>query len=211
MNNLFEEIKGQLTMHDVGTHYGLSLKKQPGGRAMALCPFHSEKTPSFVLYPNERYHCFGCGESGDVIKFVERLFDLKPLDATRKLNQDFNLGLEIGKASDKAEYKQANSNKKLVSSFESWINQAYIDLCDYLHLLNDFKRQYAPKTQGELYHDLFVEACHNMDFINYLLDSLMFADFETQIDFYTVYREEVNKIAARVKSFREGQPIERTA
>lgn len=41
--------------------------KPLGKRYIGLCPFHEEKTPSFVLYPDkEEYHCFGCGKSGSI-------------------------------------------------------------------------------------------------------------------------------------------------
>ena len=45
--------------------------KKAGGRYMGLCPFHDEKTPSFTVY-NNRYFCFGCKASGDVIEFVRK-------------------------------------------------------------------------------------------------------------------------------------------
>lgn len=46
------------------------------GRQKTICPFHKEKTPSFVIYPNNSYYCFGCGESGDAITFVQKIKDL---------------------------------------------------------------------------------------------------------------------------------------
>ena len=51
----------------------LSLTRR-GGTYWACCPFHHEKTPSFAVNePGQFYHCFGCGESGDVIKFVSKM------------------------------------------------------------------------------------------------------------------------------------------
>jgi hypothetical protein len=48
--------------------------KRTGCRYIALCPFHQEKTPSFVLYPNSNtFHCYGCGANGDVISLVQNL------------------------------------------------------------------------------------------------------------------------------------------
>ena len=45
-----------------------------GGQYWACCPFHHEKTPSFAVSEDEQfYHCFGCKESGDVIKFVQEI------------------------------------------------------------------------------------------------------------------------------------------
>lgn len=42
-----------------------------GSVYVGLCPFHTEKTPSFYVYPDRRYHCFGCGAHGDCVDFVK--------------------------------------------------------------------------------------------------------------------------------------------
>ena len=58
-NNIVSVISKHLTLNKKGKTY------------WACCPFHYEKTPSFALNEAEQYyHCFGCGESGDVIKFI---------------------------------------------------------------------------------------------------------------------------------------------
>ena len=51
----------------------VSLRRAGGGALKGLCPFHEEKTPSFNVRPGRgTFHCFGCGEGGDVIAFVDR-------------------------------------------------------------------------------------------------------------------------------------------
>ena len=65
-----EEIKARTDLADLIAGYGIQVKRA-GGSYKACCPFHHEKTPSFNIQPAKGfYHCFGCGESGDVIKFV---------------------------------------------------------------------------------------------------------------------------------------------
>ena len=65
-----EEIKARTDLADLIAGYGIPVKRA-GGSYKACCPFHHEKTPSFNIQPSKGfYHCFGCGESGDVIKFV---------------------------------------------------------------------------------------------------------------------------------------------
>lgn len=67
----------------ISTHTAL---KRSGSRFKGLCPFHQEKTPSFTVDPERgRYHCFGCGESGDVFTFIEKMEGLSFLEAAERL------------------------------------------------------------------------------------------------------------------------------
>jgi len=59
--------------------------KMRGARGVALCPFHLEKTPSFTLYPDNNFHCFGCGVHGDVIDLYMRLAKVSFKQAVRDL------------------------------------------------------------------------------------------------------------------------------
>jgi DNA primase len=64
----------------------LQLRPAGGGHLKGLCPFHDEKTPSFNVTPGkELYHCFSCGEGGDVIKFLMKLESLSFAEAVERL------------------------------------------------------------------------------------------------------------------------------
>jgi len=67
--SVVEEIKDKL---DVAEYIGRQVQLQKSGRYLkGLCPFHTEKTPSFYVFPdNQRWHCFGCGKGGDLYNFV---------------------------------------------------------------------------------------------------------------------------------------------
>jgi len=84
---IFEEeidrIKAENSPVEVALRHNLELKKQ-GSNWLALCPFHSEKTPSFNIYADHA-HCYGCGWSGDSIKLEAELSGLSFQDTCRKL------------------------------------------------------------------------------------------------------------------------------
>ena len=72
-----------------------SLRKR-GATYLGLCPFHKEKTPSFTVSSDKGlYYCFGCGEGGDVVRFVERMENLSFSEAVEQLGERFGVTLEF--------------------------------------------------------------------------------------------------------------------
>lgn len=70
--------------------------RKVGKNYKALCPFHNEKTPSFYVSQNLRmFHCFGCGISGDVIKFVQEFEKVSFLDAVKILGEYANIEVDL--------------------------------------------------------------------------------------------------------------------
>ena len=60
--------------------------KKKGRYLSGLCPFHSEKSPSFFVYPQtQSFYCFGCGAGGDVITFIRQIENLEYMEAVRFL------------------------------------------------------------------------------------------------------------------------------
>lgn len=91
--NSIENLKNNLDIVDILSQY-LQLKKS-GANFKACCPFHGEKTPSFVVSPSKQiYHCFGCGVGGDSIKFVMEYEKLSYPEAIEKLASMVNFSLE---------------------------------------------------------------------------------------------------------------------
>lgn len=88
-----EEIKEKADIISVVSDY-VSLKKS-GRYYMGNCPFHSEKTPSFFLYPETNtFHCFGCGKHGDSISFIMEMDSLDYVSTLKKLAEKFGIELE---------------------------------------------------------------------------------------------------------------------
>lgn len=80
-----EEVKARIDLADLIASYGIDVRVA-GASKKACCPFHHEKTPSFHINETKGfYHCFGCGESGDAIKFVEKMDGLTFIEAVKKL------------------------------------------------------------------------------------------------------------------------------
>ena len=102
MPNYADEIKSRVTMTDILNTYGFHLVM---GRMP--CPFHNGKDRNFSVMRNRAYRCFVCGESGDQITFVERYFGLDFLNAIKKINDDFGLGLIIGADAQKQQTDEA--------------------------------------------------------------------------------------------------------
>ena len=97
-----EEIKTRVDLAELIASYGIQVK-HAGASWKACCPFHHEKTPSFNIQPSKGfYHCFGCGESGDAIKFVQKMDGLTFPEAVKKLADQLGIKYEEGKKDPEA-------------------------------------------------------------------------------------------------------------
>ncbi|MBI3873927.1 MAG: DNA primase, partial [Arcobacter sp.] len=91
--NSIENLKNSVDIVDILS--GFIQVKKSGANFKACCPFHGEKTPSFVISPSKQiYHCFGCGVGGDAIKFVMEFEKLTYPEAIEKLAMISNFSLE---------------------------------------------------------------------------------------------------------------------
>ena len=88
--DVFGEIVRRVPAVEAARFYGVAVDRL----GMACCPLHAEDTPSCKFYPGTGgFYCFGCGAGGDVLTFTERLLGLSPIEAARRLDADFRLGL----------------------------------------------------------------------------------------------------------------------
>ncbi|HFI0256931.1 TPA: DNA primase [Streptococcus suis] len=102
--DMIDEIKHAVNIVDV---IGESVALTKAGRSyLGLCPFHNEKTPSFnVLEDKQFYHCFGCGKSGDVFKFIEESRGLSFIEAVQEIGQKVGIQIEPQVGSRQSERK----------------------------------------------------------------------------------------------------------
>ncbi|MCI0601699.1 DNA primase [bacterium] len=99
--NFLAQLKAVVDPLTIFSHY-LSLKKS-GNRFKALCPFHSEKTPSFYAASNGMFHCFGCGSGGDVITFVMLMEKLDFRECIQLLSSRYGIPLKFTTTGERKE------------------------------------------------------------------------------------------------------------
>ena len=167
----YETIKAAISVKQAAEHYGLKVNRN----GMACCPFHNDRHPSLKL--NEDYFfCFGCGAKGDVIDLVARLFNLSSYEAAQKLALDFGLDPKPPTAAAMVKPK-----RPYIRQFREDEMLCFRVLTDYLHLLEDWKVRYAPKTPEDALDDRFVEACQMHCHIEYMADVLTVGDLEERV------------------------------
>ena len=97
----------------------VKLKKAGAQNYSGLCPFHSEKTPSFSVHATRQfYHCFGCGASGDVFSFVQKIENITFPEAVRAVAQKLGIALPKVAFSSPAETQQAKQRTMLLEIHE---------------------------------------------------------------------------------------------
>src|ERR1700741_4125334 len=108
-----EEGKKQGGIVRVGGGY-VPLKKA-GQNFRGLCPFHAEKTPSFNVHPTKQiYHCFGCGQGGDVFKFVMEMEKCAFPEAIRMVAEKCGIAVPRPKERSPEERKENQQRAALV-------------------------------------------------------------------------------------------------
>lgn len=189
---IYENIKAAISVKQAAEHYGLKVNRS----GMTCCPFHNDRHPSLKL--NEDYFfCFGCGAKGDVIDLVAKLFNLSSYDAAKKLAYDF--GIDPDKPPAAAALRKPKY--PLAKAFQREELHCQRVLCDYLHLLEHWKMQYAPKTPEDTIDDRFVEACQMLDYIEDLADILTFAELEVRVKTVDMLQKDgmIDRLEERLK------------
>jgi len=125
-----EALKARLDIVDVVGSY-IELKKA-GGNFKAPCPFHDEKSPSFVVSPQKQiYHCFGCGAGGDSIKFVMEYEKLNYPEAIEKLAENYNFTLTY------TDNKQNKPRSQVMDALNAWYQTLLMQNKTALQYINE--------------------------------------------------------------------------
>ena len=196
--DLFTQIKMAVSVKEAAEYCGLEVNRGN----MVCCPFHADRTPSMKL--NEDYfYCFGCGTSGDVIGLVAKLFNLSSYDAAKKLAYDF--GIDPDKPPAAAALRKPQY--PLEKAFQKEELHCRRVLCDYLHLLENWKVQCAPETPEDGIDPRYAEACHMLERIGNMLDILTCGTPKERAEVVTDLQKD-NRLAlmeARNRQIREDE------
>ena len=197
---IYSQIKSQVSTREVAEHYGIKVNRS----GMCRCPFHEDKTPSMKVDKN--FVCFGCQEKGDVIRFASKLFGLPPYDAAGKLIADMGLTVTAGNRPEVQPgiRKKAKRERTEKQQFEQAVSRIYNVFCDYLHLLNHWAKEYAPRSPDEEPHPLFVEAMQKRDYVKYLLDLLLDGSKEDKALILIDKGKEAEDLERRIRNIKSG-------
>ena len=197
--NVFEAVKQSVSTREAAAFYGIEVKRN----GMACCPFHDDKNPSMKV--DQRFHCFGCGEDGDVIDFTAKLFDLSPKEAAEKLAQDFGL-IYDSQAPPRRRYVR---QKTEAQKFREDRQRCYRVLSDYYYLLKKWEADRSPRTPEEEPHPRFVEAIQKKTYVEYLLDLFLYESEEEQKAWIAEHTAEITHLERRLKIMAENKPTNR--
>ncbi len=179
--NQIEEIKNRVDIVPLIEKY-VKLR-QAGKNFSGLCPFHGEKTPSFIVSPDlQRYKCFGCGESGDIFNFIQKIENLDFPEALEKLANEAGIKLKKGETNTK--YKTLEDINLLATRYYYKELKSDKPALQYVHdrgfndeMIKSFGIGYAPRISTLKKYLANSKAYSNRD----LLDSGLFTQKENSI------------------------------
>lgn len=169
-----QDVKSLISMYDVAERYGMEVNRA----GFIHCPFHAgDSGASLKIYPGCRgWYCFGCGEGGDVISFVQKLFGLDFMSALRKLNDDFGLnlpGLAANSPSNRAVVDKAIRERRLKNAAKRGeygrIKERWFSALDHWIEVDRQLKQHPETPDDELSSD-WVKAIHEKEYASYMLD-----------------------------------------
>ena len=126
-DNVIDEVLTRADIESVVGRYVL-LKRQ-GGNLWGLCPFHSEKTPSFSVNPSKGiYKCFGCGKGGNAISFIMEIEHMNYPEAIRHLGGLYGVEIpETGYSGDNIQKEEKNRVKDILKEAAKYYYKSFND------------------------------------------------------------------------------------
>lgn len=154
-----EQLKGIVDIYEVISSY-IELRKT-GMNYIACCPFHEEKTPSFVVSPNRGYYkCYGCGAGGDSITFIMEKEHIEFYEAVEKLAYMYNFTLQYTR--EKRDSSINDYLLKIASYFQSKLNKEILEYLDKRGIKSSIIEKFSIGYSGD-----------NKEFIDFIFKEKM--------------------------------------
>jgi len=171
-----KDIKSNINLVSIIENEGIKLKRR-GQHYVGLCPFHSEKNPSFYVYTDtQQFHCFGCGAHGDVINFVQDYHDLSFKDALSYLGiKQWKITPKIKHEIQKRQYKA-----ELIRKFRKWEHQYCKYISEIYHEVKKLMMNGIPPEDLDLYAPLF----HRLPIWDYHKDILIYGSDQKKFELF---------------------------
>ena len=116
-------VRERARIEEVVSSY-VTLRHAGGGSQKGLCPFHDERSPSFNVNPSKNFfHCFGCGEGGDVISFLMKIDGLSFSEAVERLADKYGVQLRYQEGGDRPAKREHNLRPRMLEAHK--VAQAY--------------------------------------------------------------------------------------
>lgn len=144
-------LKEQLKPTEVARRYLGAPKKISCGNHFYMSPFRNERTASLCVNDSKGFHDFGDGFDGDIIGFVERLFNVSFIEAAKILSNDFGISIDNEYETSSVtkiikEQREIAAQRKTI--IENWYEETFNELCNLYHLWADVKEQLRDKTNA---------------------------------------------------------------
>ena len=170
MKNVFTQVKNNTDIIAVAERYGIEVNKHN----KALCIFHDDKTAS-MSFKDNYFTCFSCRAKGSAIDIVMKLFNLTAIDACKKINVDFSLGLDLANGNykpDTEQIKRLEYNRALKESLKNWVNEMH---SKYSAINKNYRiemNKYKPSSENDEINEIYAFLVNAITRNNYILDVL---------------------------------------
>jgi DNA primase len=149
-SDLLEEIRNRCDIVDIVSGY---VHLKPAGKGFkGLCPFHGEKTPSFMVSPEKQlFHCFGCGEGGNVFNFLMKYEKLSFFEAVEMLAKKSGVSLPIDEEKENLLYRKKERLYKLNNLAANYYRECLFRTNQGKKIINYLKKRGINDTSVEKY------------------------------------------------------------
>lgn len=190
--DVFRRVREGVTAENAARYYGMTLDS----RGRALCPFHTDHHPS-MTFKHGHFRCWSCGASGSSVDLVAHILGLTPLDAVKRLNVDFALGLDLNHREPTPRERQEIARRRMVGDtrrdFEEWRRQMINKLNAAFRVAQNVDKHIEALTDAEAL------AVREQSRIEYLSDVLSFGTLDEQVSIFRE-RKEVEQLCTMVLS-----------